>query len=177
MSDDDDFWGTENPQYNTNPQFASQDNPLRVGFCCDEYSMLGKVIEPYQKVDNAKCEPEPANDDDELTDIIEYDDNIFKELETHLEAVIADSFTNANIVKGTKCVFELSNNPRTLKRVYELAKNVEIQELDKTQTQKMQSIFKNLKIHIGRPENGFDSVLFASGIAILFSGIGFLNKE
>tara|TARA_B100001741_G_scaffold277463_1_gene248880 strand:- start:581 stop:733 length:153 start_codon:yes stop_codon:yes gene_type:complete len=26
-------------------------------------------------------------------------------------------------------------------------------------------------------EKGFDSVLFASGIAILFSGIGFLNKK
>ena len=26
-------------------------------------------------------------------------------------------------------------------------------------------------------ENGFDSVLFASGIAILASGIGFLNKR
>tara|TARA_A100001234_G_scaffold218098_1_gene226528 strand:- start:705 stop:857 length:153 start_codon:yes stop_codon:yes gene_type:complete len=26
-------------------------------------------------------------------------------------------------------------------------------------------------------ENGFDSVLFASGIAILASGIGFLNKK
>jgi len=26
-------------------------------------------------------------------------------------------------------------------------------------------------------QNGFDSVLFASGIAILASGIGFLNKK
>jgi hypothetical protein len=26
-------------------------------------------------------------------------------------------------------------------------------------------------------ESGFDSVLFASGIAILFSGVGFLNKK
>lgn len=26
-------------------------------------------------------------------------------------------------------------------------------------------------------ESGFDSVLFASGIAILFSGIGLLNKK
>ena len=26
-------------------------------------------------------------------------------------------------------------------------------------------------------ESGFDSVLFASGTAILFSGIGFLNKK
>ena len=26
-------------------------------------------------------------------------------------------------------------------------------------------------------ENGFDSILFASGIAIIFSGIGFLNKK
>ena len=26
-------------------------------------------------------------------------------------------------------------------------------------------------------ENGFDSVLFASGIAILASGIGFINKK
>tara|TARA_B100000287_G_C20194003_1_gene607361 strand:+ start:153 stop:305 length:153 start_codon:yes stop_codon:yes gene_type:complete len=26
-------------------------------------------------------------------------------------------------------------------------------------------------------ERGFDSVLFASGVAILFSGVGFLNKK
>ena len=26
-------------------------------------------------------------------------------------------------------------------------------------------------------ENGFDSVLFATGIALLFSGVGFLNKK
>tara|TARA_Y100000996_G_scaffold412675_1_gene399325 strand:+ start:3695 stop:3847 length:153 start_codon:yes stop_codon:yes gene_type:complete len=26
-------------------------------------------------------------------------------------------------------------------------------------------------------ESGFDSVLFATGIALLFSGIGFLNKK
>ena len=86
------------------------------------------------------------------------DDNIFKELETHLDAVMGNTSINKNIVEGSKCVFKLSNNPRTLKRVYELAKNVEIQELDETQNQEMKSIFKKLKIHIGRPENGFDSV-------------------
>ena len=26
-------------------------------------------------------------------------------------------------------------------------------------------------------ESGFDSVLFATGIALLFSGVGFLNKK